>query len=173
MAEDYLEERKDLEACPSCSSGRLACIMPRRMELDMCLKCLLVWERLPPGEPHTVDGEQLPFAVPCDNCAFRGGSAERLKEGGEYWRDLQQMLAFGGQFYCHKAVPFRAIGADGVPTEGERSSFEFPKKEATVDLGGECKPYQRYDTDRMRLCRGYLNKFGSAIARALVDADVA
>jgi len=167
---EYVEHHADLEACPNCGSGRLACVLGPVTGLDVCLTCFRVWERLPAGEPYTVDGEQLPFEVPCDNCAFRGGSQER--KDAEAWKDLQQMLAFGREFYCHKAVPFRAMGADGVPTEGERG-FEFPKTEATVDLGGECKPYQHYDKDRMRLCRGYLNAHvGPLVRRAFARCEL-
>jgi hypothetical protein len=127
-------------------------------ELDCCIACFRIWERLPPDEPYTIDGEQLPFRIPCDTCAFRGGSQEREQEGGDYWRDLQQNLAMGGEFYCHKGVPFKAaVGRDGAVTPGERP-FEYPRKEATVDIAGTCHPYQHYDKDRMRLCRGYLNQ---------------
>lgn len=165
MSEDvepYVEVVRDLTACPNCGSGRLACVLGLHLGLDFCVQCFRVWERLPAGEPYTVDGEQLPFEVPCDNCAFRGGSQER--KDPEAWKDLQQMLTFGGEFYCHKAVPFRA-----VPTEGEQG-FEFPRKQATLDLGGECKPYQQYDKDRMRLCRGYLNAHVGPLVRKVFAA---
>jgi hypothetical protein len=162
---------RDLEACPSCGSGRIACVLGLTVDrLDFCMQCYRVWEPLPPGEPHTVDGEQLPFRVPCENCAFRGGSAERQQEDGAYWQDLQQMLRSGGQFYCHKGVPFRVVNPDGEPATapGDRG-FEFPRKTATVDLAGETHPYQHYDKERMRLCRGYLNAHVGPLLKKVLD----
>jgi hypothetical protein len=153
----YKPDQRILEACPSCGSGRLLCVLGlATLGLDLCLACFRVWERLPPGEPYTIDSEQLPFKIPCDNCAFRGASPER--QDALAWGDLQQMLAMGGAFYCHKGVPFKIRNAAGEPAvaEGARG-FEFPRKAATVDIVGECHPYQHYDTERMRLCRGYLN----------------
>lgn len=157
----YVAQHEGLTACPACGGGRLICVVGPR--LDVCLTCFKTWERLPAGEPFTTDGEQLPFDVPCDNCAFRGGSGERMDE--ERWRDLQLTLSHGGQFYCHKGVPF-TVTEDGVtPVEGDRA-FEFPKKTSAVDVAGKCHPYQGYDVDRMRLCRGYLNRFIGGLARA-------
>ena len=162
MSEDvppYVEVRADLSACPSCSSGRLACVLPQRMGLDLCLKCLRVWERLPADEPFTVDGEQLPFRIACDTCAFRGKSPEREREDGAYWQDLQLLLASGGEFYCHKGVPFQPIGRLGLDghLKASEQPFEYPRKTSTTDIAGETHPYQHFDKDRMRLCRGYLN----------------
>jgi hypothetical protein len=146
--EDYMPDPRDLEACPACGSGRIACVLGLKDRLDFCMQCHRVWERLPLDEPYTIDGEQLAFRRPCDNCAFRGDSKERADRDG--WQHLQSMLGNGGEFYCHKGVPFNPMREGG---EG----FEFPKKESTVDLAGTCHPYQHYDKDRMRLCRGYLN----------------
>lgn len=148
MSADYIPDKRPLTACPACGSGRIASVVGTTDELEFCMKCHQVWERLPAGEPYTVDGEQLAFKVPCDNCAFRGGSGERADP--EAWKDLQQTLSVGGRFYCHKAVPFD-------PT-AEKNSFDFPRKDpGTVVIEGETHRYQRYDTERMRLCRGYLN----------------
>lgn len=152
----YTADKRALESCPGCSSGRLMCILGLEERLDICLKCFRVWEPLPAGEPYTTDGEQLAFRVPCGNCAFRGKSAER--QDADAWQDLQHMLSAGGRFYCHKGVPFRITNPE-MPTvvlPGDRG-FEFPRVEKTADIAGKSHPYLCYDTDRMRLCRGYLN----------------
>lgn len=165
-------EERDLEACPSCGSGRIACVLGLSVDrLDFCMRCHRVWEPLPAGEPHTRDGEQMAFRRPCDNCAFRGGSAER--EDRTEWQNLQSMLAHGGQFYCHKGVPFKVVNDAGeaAVAPGDRG-FEFPRVARTVDVAGACHPYQDYDRGRMRLCRGYLNAHvGPVLKRMLTDAD--
>lgn len=163
---DYVPEERILEACPSCGSGRIACVM--HTDLDFCLKCHRVWERLPAREPFTRDGEQQPFRLPCNNCAFRGKSPERLDE--ERWSDLQFSLSHGGAFYCHKGVPFTAIGEDGKSVvEGERN-FEFPRKPDSVVINARNHQYFPYDTERMRLCRGYLNAHvGPLLKRMIAD----
>lgn len=144
-------EATQLTACPSCGSGRLACLVGSDEAIDLCCDCLKAWERLPPGEPHTRDGEMMPFGVPCNNCAFRGKSLERLDAGR--WAELQFSLANGGLFFCHKGVPF-----DPAAPSDDRG-FEFPRKTREVDLGGVCYPYKVYDQERMRLCRGFLNQY--------------
>lgn len=149
----HVADKRILEACPACGSHRIACVM--HTDLDFCIKCQRVWERLSADEPYTVDDEQMAFSVPCDNCAFRGKSPER--EDSERWRDLQWSLEHGGQFFCHKGVPFTAVGPDGKSVEVAERNFEFPKRVARLDLAGRCQPYQAYDTNRMRLCRGFLN----------------
>lgn len=166
MADDYVPRETMQTACPSCASRWLACIVGT--ELDICMACYRVWERLPSGEPYTVDDEQMAFAVPCNNCAFRGGSAERAD--AEAWRDLQNMLAGGGEFYCHKGVAFRAPSLDDVPPYDDRA-FEFPRKTATVDLGGACHAYSQYDKSKMRLCRGYLNAHVGPLMRKVFCAS--
>jgi hypothetical protein len=155
--EDYMPDPRDLEACPACGSGRIACVLGLKDRLDFCMQCQRVWEPIPLDEPYTLDGEQLPFQVPCDNCAFRGNSPERAQEEGEFWKHLQLELAYGGQFYCHKGVPFSVVdGSTGLVDPTDRG-FEFPRIQKSADIAGKCHPYQAYDTERMRLCRGYLN----------------
>ena len=158
MTSDYIPDDQDLTACPGCGSGRLLCMVGTDADLDLCADCGHAWERLPPGEPYTTDGEQLPFAIPCDNCAFRGGSAERADP--DAWAALQHILAVenGGRFYCHKAVPFAVMDQTKtrINAAGE-CGFIFPRKAASVTVEGKAHAYQQYDTERMRLCRGYLN----------------
>lgn len=145
---------KDLEACPACGSNRIACVL--HSDLDFCTQCHKCWERLRAGDAFTIDGEMMSFHTPCDNCAFRGNSEERADREG--WSSLQHKLAVGGSFYCHKGVPFNVIHPDSnaMVDPGERA-FEFPKLVARLDLAGDGTPYKAYDTNRMRLCRGYLN----------------
>lgn len=171
MSESYIPDQRALEACPSCGSGRIACVLGLSIDrLDFCMKCHRVWEPLPAGEPHTIDGEQLAFKVPCDNCAFRGGSAERQDKQG--WAQLQSMLANGGEFFCHKGVPFRVVNDAGeaAVAPGDRG-FEFPKVARTVDVAGACHPYQQYDKERMRLCRGYLNAHIARLLKEVAHAE--
>lgn len=170
MADDYITDERILEACPSCDSGHLTCVVGT--ELDCCLDCYRVWERLPADEPYTCDGEQMPFKTPCATCAFRGNSPEREAEGGEYWKDLQQNLSLGGEFYCHAGVPFKVPDPFGQGLRGGIThEFEYPRKSSTVDLAGETKAYQHYDKDRMRLCRGYLNAhIGPLLKKVLTHA---
>lgn len=156
----YVRQEKGLEVCPSCGSGRLICLLG--VDLDGCCECLRFWERLPAGEPYLVDGEQLPFKTPCDNCAFRGKSPERLD--GDRWEGLMLSLAHGGEFYCHKGVPFKvAFDEAGKVARGEQATiekeFEYPKVPCTA--GQTTIRYNGYDRDRMRLCRGFLNQFWS------------
>lgn len=124
---------------------------------DACVACSKVWERLPVGEPFERDGEQMPFAIPCDNCAFRGGSDERTDK--DLWTDLQLKFSMGGEFYCHKGVPLKDIKAG--PNE-----FDFPRVTKTIDIAGECRPYESWDRSRMRLCRGYLNQWVTGLRDA-------
>jgi hypothetical protein len=142
-----------LIACPSCGSGRLVCTLPPLI-YDACVQCSKVWERLPAGEPLLRDEEMLPFQIPCDNCAFRGKSDERADK--EFWAQLQLKLSMGGAFYCHKGVPLKDLKA-GL------HEFEFPRVTKTIDVAGECRPYETWDASRMRLCRGYLNQWAAGL----------
>jgi hypothetical protein len=146
----YIPDKQILEACPSCQSGRIACVVG--LDLDFCMECYRVWERLRDDEPYTIDGEQMAFHVPCDNCAFRGGSQERADP--QIWAELQSMLANGGAFYCHKGVPF---SMDTSKPGAVMRGFGFPRKPGSVTIEGKSHGYEQYDTQHMRLCRGYLN----------------
>lgn len=151
-----MREVSDQLTCPACGSWRLMCTVGT--DLDVCLECHKCWERIPPAEHFMVDGEQLSFRRPCDNCAFRGGSAERADP--ELWQELQMKLAMGGEFYCHKGVPFTATAEEIVAGgPGSRMAFDFPQETKTVDIAGTCHPYPTYVRDQMRMCRGWLNKF--------------
>lgn len=153
-----------LTACPACNSHEIGCVLGT--DLDICMACHRCWERLRPQDPFLVDGEMLPFKTPCDNCAFRGKSEER--QDRERWGELQQTLALGGEFYCHKGVPMKASVeeiAAGAPDS--RMAFDFPMQTRSVDIEGKCHPYQTYDRERMRPCRGYLNAFVLPLIREI------
>lgn len=152
----HVAERQDLVECPKCGSRTVVCVLGT--DLDLCLDCHRCWERVGPGEHFMVDGELLPFKKPCDNCAFRGRSEERRDH--ERWAELQQSLANGAEFYCHKGVPMKATVEEiqaGAPDA--RLAFDFPQTVKTVDIAGQCYPYPSYMREHMRVCRGYLNQF--------------
>lgn len=149
----YTPKYADQIRCPNCRSHRIACGTGLAQMYDFCTKCLKLWERIPASEHFTIDGEMMAFHFPCDNCAFRGKSAERMDP--ERWNELQLSLAYGaGAFYCHKGIPLDVRNAE----PGGALEFEFPKKRKTVDIAGSCVPYSTYDQSRMRFCRGYLNQ---------------
>jgi len=100
-----------------------------------CLDCCCVWEPFrvedlaTPADPCSI------FKGPCDNCAFRPGSPER--NDPVLWEKLQQDIYLrGGAFYCHKGLPLSSEPGQ---------THDHPKR----DDG-------QYDTDKMRLCAGYL-----------------
>lgn len=149
-------ETSDQTTCPACSSVSIVCVLGT--DLDLCLDCHKCWERVNPGEHFMVDGELLPFKKPCDNCAFRGSSEERRDRAR--WAELQQTLAMGGGFYCHKGVPMKATVEEiRAGVLDARLAFDFPQNVKTVDIAGACYPYPSYVREHMRTCRGYLNKF--------------
>jgi len=162
----YVMETNDQTTCPACSSISIACVLGT--DLDLCLDCHKCWERVGRGEHFMVDGELLPFKRPCDNCAFRGQSEERRNRAR--WADLQQTLATGGEFYCHKGVPMKASVEEivgGAPDS--RLAFDFPMSVKTVDIAGETYPYPSYMREHMRLCRGYLNRFVAPLLQKEIE----
>ncbi|SRR5258708_7300875 len=169
MNDHYVPDERILDACPACGSGRIACVTSTH--LDFCMKCHRVWERLRPDDAFTVDGEMMAFRTPCDNCAFRGKSPERLDE--ERWSDLQLSLAHGGNFYCHKGVPFKTVGGDGKSVEPGERNFEFPKKPDSVVINARTHQYFPYDTERMRLCRGFLNAHVGPLLKKVFSGELA
>jgi hypothetical protein len=133
-------------------------------DLDVCLECHKGWERIPTGEAFRVDGELLSFKVMCDNCAFRKGSPERADR--LRWGELQQTLARGGEFYCHKGVPLKAsIEEIAAGAPDSRMAFDFPQEVKTVDIAGEAHPYPSYQREHMRMCRGWLQTFISPLLK--------
>jgi hypothetical protein len=141
-AEPYVAQTEALQTCPACGGTTIVTFN----EYSACATCKKAWENIPAGEHYKRDGELMPFHKPCDNCAFRGGSNERKDK--DYWRSLQQQLeGLGGLFYCHRGVPFE------LATDGTHSPFEYPMRE-TVAMG---EKVNIHDTEKMRLCRGYLN----------------
>ena len=55
---------------------------------------------------------------------------------------------------AHKGVPFEYhLG------ETYEKDFLYPRVTRTATVEGQTHEYQGYDTERMRLCRGFLNRF--------------
>lgn len=152
----------DLTHCPACGSASTLCVLGT--DLDLCLECQKCWERIPKGEVFSVDDEMLSFKRMCDNCAFRKGSEERKDH--ERWADLQQTLAMGGEFYCHKGVPLKAsIEEIAAGAPDSRMGFDFPVVVRRADIEGKCFPYLTYDREHMRMCRGWLSAFVTPLMR--------
>ncbi len=98
--------RRDLDRCPTCFSfhtvkAPIESNDPEtRTTFAGCMDCGALWEAFPPDWSHdAVEAE------PCDNCAFRPGSAEIADREG--WRDLLAKLKAGSEFKCHKGAPIR------------------------------------------------------------------
>lgn len=88
--------------------------------IDQCRKCGAIWEPWPDDDP----GDRWRDACarePCDNCAYRKGSAEAADP--EQWEHLKRLPvdfanAFkegdsAATFACHKGIPI-AIDSDGL-----------------------------------------------------------
>jgi len=146
---EYVPKLEPITRCPGCGSPRI--VEFEKPHYGACLVCLLAWEPIPAGESYLTDGELLPFEKPCDNCAFRGSSTERAD--ADYWNSLQTSLANGGQFFCHKGVPFKIVAENGEPNLDDRP-FEYPRSQ-----NGSV------DRSRLRLCRGYLNAFVAPVLK--------
>jgi len=127
--------------CPKCASRKTA-----RAEqpvtafysrtLEVCGNCGAAWEPIDRTLIWDPDDPYCSFSKPCDNCAFRPGSAEQ--QDVEKWKETIASLKAGGQFFCHKGVPL-----DLTP---EGDGFAYPR-----DAKGDVI------VRKMRLCRGYLN----------------
>ena len=85
------------------------------------------------------------------------------------WGELQAQLAAGHVFYCHKGVPFKAEFGELVVAG--KMSFDFPRVTKAIDIAGECRPYEDYDTSRMRYCRGYLNAHVAPLMREMLGYE--
>lgn len=128
------------EMCPHCGSGNTvdSTKVPDKQfdtRYAFCADCGATWEQLPVGEPRDWREPLMRFAEPCDNCAFRPGSPEQREP--EEWKKLLTELKAGGNFYCHKGVPFEL--------DGEAKEFKYP-----------LKPDGTYETGKMRLCAGFV-----------------
>lgn len=111
-----------------------------------CLECQAMWEPFKAEDLLDPEEEFSSFRVPCDNCAFRGGSPERADK--TKWERLVSQFETGHTvFVCHKGVPLSR-------KEGE--SHDHPKNADGA-----------WDMDRMRYCRGFLNMEQGAQDKAL------
>jgi len=75
----------------------------------VCLSCERVQE---------LEQRDWPEQKMCDNCAFRQGSPER--DDPYRWAEVQETLATGQHFHCHKGLPFDVqTGQFSPPVRGE------------------------------------------------------
>lgn len=131
--------------CPKCKSTRTATdrALPPELrfygrEISVCGNCSTAWEPIAEGQIWDTSDPQCSFREPCANCAFRPGSPEQADTAK--WSALIASLKAGAGFYCHKGVPIDPGSQDG---------FAYPH-------GPDRKPR----SDKLRLCRGYLNALG-------------
>jgi hypothetical protein len=147
--------------CPACRGTRVMDIPTadlRQITDDItcdwqgCRDCSAVWEPFPP-----VYARDPVCAEPCDNCAFRPGSAEQADT--ESWQSLIESLKpdasygmFTGRFYCHKGVPIDMSKGPG--------NFLFPQTPILLDGEPVRQPdgtiATMEDPARMRVCSGFL-----------------
>lgn len=152
----YTPTVEQLTACPACGSSNIMNFPAMSIKDETadpcggCMDCMKAWPMIPAGEDYKRDGEMLAFKEPCDDCAFRAGSPESRDK--KAWRSLLSQLKAGGQFYCHKGVPFDL--KDSARTGAQ--VYEFPKR-----------PDGQHDQANMRLCRGFLNAWSR-----WMDADM-
>lgn len=141
---------KGADQCPKCGSrahadvGQPVTAFYART-LRVCANCRCAWEPFERADVLHPEEMKPPssFREPCNNCAFRPNSPEQLDP--ERWAELMAALKAQGIFYCHKGVPIDVKGEDG---------FDYPKR-----------PDGTHDTSKLRICRGYLNMFGSRLQR--------
>lgn len=139
--------------CPACLGTRVATTTtPDSAQIfygrsiTVCGGCGAAWEPIKEEDIWDRDDPACSGREPCDNCAFRPGSPEQADK--EKWSALIESLKSGGQFFCHKGVPIDPESEDG---------FKYPKREVSI---GEAGTTRIHDTNKLRLCRGYLNALG-------------
>ena len=86
-----------------------------------CRGCRAMWEPINPAILCDPDDPDSGLTRPCDNCAFRKGSPERLDP--QKWEKLMMDIHRGGAvFYCHKGVPM------AVDNDPDDQTHMHPKK---------------------------------------------
>jgi transcription elongation factor Elf1 len=136
------EPMKGAGRCPRCKSDKTTTVEQTvttfyAKTLEVCGRCGAAWEPFDPANLLDVADPHSCFTKPCDNCAFLKQSTERADKDG--WQALMTNLMAGGRFYCHKGVQV---------TPGKNHGFAYPEN-----------PDGKYNTNRLRLCRGFLNSF--------------
>lgn len=112
--------------------------------LTQCGSCNAFWESWPEGTSHDCVERE-----PCDNCAYRKGSAE--SQDPEKWAELVKMASDAARygiedergrrwFSCHKGVPIKITQGK----DGQDGGIEFDFKAAGI------KPLDQ-------TCAGFLN----------------
>lgn len=139
---------KGADQCPKCGSRKHSDIEQPVTDfyarsLRVCANCRCAWEPFDRRDVLHPQERASAFKEPCNNCAFRPGSPEQ--NDPKRWAELMGHLKRNGIFFCHKGVPLAPDSEDG---------FDYPKRRDG-----------RHDTSKLRICRGYLNMFGSRLQR--------
>ncbi len=141
---------KGADQCPRCASRKWADteqdVTPFYARvLRVCGNCQTAWE--PFNEADLLDEgmRYSSFKEPCNNCAFRPGSAEQ--QDSEKWKALIEKLSVDSanglcshMFFCHKGVPL-----DLEHKTASDSGFAYP-------YTPDGKPI----IEKLRYCCGYL-----------------
>jgi hypothetical protein len=139
---------KGADQCPRCASRRVSDIdapSPNGFYARVvrgCFNCQTIWEPFDPADTIDPTERYASFIEPCNNCAFRPGSPEQADT--DEWKKTVASLKAGGQFYCHKGVPIDVKNENG---------FAYP-------ADGQ-------DKKKMRLCRGFLNMWGTNMLKQM------
>jgi len=144
---------KGADQCPRCASRRTVDIdapSPGSFYARVirgCHNCQTIWEPYDPADTIDPGDRYASFVEPCNNCAFRPGSPEQADT--VEWKKTMASLKAGGQFYCHKGVPIEPQHENG---------FAYP-------ADGQNKA-------KMRLCRGFLNMWGTMMLKQTNATEV-
>lgn len=133
------------DECPRCGGTDLVAFE----EVMWCIGCGCCWEPFSESALANPDFPLSPFKSPCNNCAFRKDSPER-QDKEKFELLLQNINYRGAVFYCHKGVPLADDDSDQThchPT----------------------KPDGSLDTEKSRICAGYLNQRLSARRNGVVS----
>ena len=102
-----------------------------------CRQCTCLWEPFDVADLSIPQDRFSTFKAPCDNCAFRPGSPERLDP--QKWDDLMIKIHVGeAVFHCHKGVPLADADDPG------NSHDHFTNEDGQIDMS------------KLRVCAGYL-----------------
>jgi len=89
--------------CGGCGSRNMLVTRPPDCDTlhAVCKDCLRLQE---------IETRDWPLSEMCDNCAFRKGSPERADP--YRWAEVQETLANGSAFHCHKGLNMTIKGTD-------------------------------------------------------------
>lgn len=145
---DSIQPTDARDLCPKCGGAKVtrAMLKPGTFNgygplIAVCVSCKALWEPVHHDLIWDPDDPLCAFKDPCNNCAFRPGSPEQRNR--KEWASIKANIESSGGFYCHKGVPIEP---------GAKHGFAYP-------VGPDGKEVR----NKMRLCRGYLNAWGSRI----------